>query len=314
MSETTPRRPGAAWWRRTLRAAALVLALGVVLSAHGEAFAGDAVLARQLTDRGIELQNNGEHGRAVALFDAALAEIDHPKIRYFRAKSLRALGRFDEALKEFTLIRDEPQVAKYRDEIVVFMNDIQSDKERAELEAKLEAERKRREELERERKALEDQAEQTAIERMKNRPRGLLPPIAQRPEPGAPNERIVPLVPAFVAPSGEYTGALEVAKYTEALDDYETNLTLAKTFTVVAVVGVSVGVGLGANPAGDGSASDGARQAGLAVGVVGLMSGLVAAVLWPDEPKDLRPAAPAPETLGPPEDATAATERARLGN
>jgi|GEM_PF-1449993 len=300
-----PRRYRATPWWRVAQLLCALLAAGLVLGGHGDALAGDAVLARQLTDRGIELQKAGENGRAVALFDAALAEIDHPKIRYFRAKSLRALGRYDDALREFALIRDMPQVAKYRDEIVVFMSDIQSEKERAELEAKLDAERKRREQLERERKALEEQAEQAAIERMKNRPRGLLPPLAQRPGPGAPNERIVPLIPEFVAPSGAYSGALEVAEYTEALDDYETNLTIAKTFTVVAVVGVSVGVGLGANPAGDGTASDGTRQAGLAVGVVGLMSGLVAAVLWPDEPEDIRPPAPAPEDLAPPVDSTA---------
>lgn len=290
-----PRTQRAAAWRRALRIACVLLALGTVVGGHGGALAGDAVLARQLTDRGIELQKAGEHARAVALFDAALAEIDHPKIRYFRAKSLRALQRYDDALAEFDKIKDMPQVAKYRDEIVVFMNDIQGEKQRASLQAKLDEERKRTEQLEKERQALEERAEQSAVERMRNRPRGLLPPLAMRPGPGTPNERIVPLVPAFVAPSGDYIGAIESAKYTEALDDYETNLTIAKAFTVVAVIGVSVGVGLGANPAGDGTVSDGVRQAGLAVGVVGLMSGLVAAVLWPNEPEDIRPPAPEPE-------------------
>lgn len=299
-------------WRRALRIACVVLALGLTLGVHGGAQAGDAVLARQLTDRGIELQKGGEHARAVALFDAALAEIDHPKIRYFRAKSLRALQRYDEALGEFDKIKDMPQVAKYRDEIVVFMSDIESEKERASLQAKLDEERKRSEQLEKERRALEERAEQSAVERMKNRPRGLLPPLALRPGPGTPNERIVPLVPAFVAPSGDYLGAIEAAKYTEALDNYETNLTIAKVFTVVAVVGVSVGVGLGANPAGDGGASDGVRQAGLAAGVVGLMSGLVAAVLWPDEPEDIRPPAPEPEPEALPSATTARTDEAPL--
>ena len=291
--------------RRALRVLWACVLLTAMIVGHRAASAGDAVLARQLTDRGIELQKAGENERAVALFDAALAEIDHPKIRYFRAKSLRALQRYDEALAEFEKIKDMPEVSKYRDEVMVFMNDIQGEKERALLQAKLDAERKAREALELERKALEQKAEQTAIERLKDRPTGLFPPIAQRPVAGAPNERIVPLVPTFVAPSGEYAGAIETAKYTEALDTYEVNLTIAKAFTVLAVIGVSVGVGLGANPAGDGSASDSVRQAGLAFGVVGLMSGLVAAVLWPDEPEDMRP----PPTIEEPEDTLGTTPR-----
>jgi len=280
----------------------LLRVLAVMLAAialHGVAWAGDAQLARQLTDRGIELQKSGDHARAVTLFDAALAEIDHPKIRYFRAKSLRALGRFDEASTEFDAIKDQPEVGKYREEILAFINDIAGEKERAELQAKLDAERRAREALEAERTALAEQAEQAAVERLRSRPTGLLPPVALRPKEGAPNERIVPLVPAFAEPTGDYPGALEALRFTEQLDDYETDLTIAKAFTVAAVVGLSVGVGLGANPAGDGDAADGVRQAGLAVGVVGLMSGLVAAVLWPDEPTDTRPPLDASEPSAP---------------
>lgn len=267
----------------------LMLVWAVVAALGGAAWAGDAQLARQLTDRGIELQKTGDHARAVTLFDAALAEIDHPKIRYFRAKSLRALGQYDEAAREFEALKDQAEVAKYRDEIVAFLSDIEGEKQRAALQANLDAERKAREALEIERRALAEKAETAAVERLRNRPVGLWPPVAMRPTEGSPNERIVPLVPQFAAPSGEYLGAIEALRYTEELDDYESDLTIAKAFTVAAVVGLSVGVGLGANPAGGGETGDGVRQAGLAVGVVGLMSGLVAAVLWPDEPQDRRP-------------------------
>ena len=72
------------------------LLTGVIVLAAGSAWAGDPMLARQLTDRGIELQMKGEHAAAMSLFDAAIVETDHPKIRYFRAKSLIALKRFEE--------------------------------------------------------------------------------------------------------------------------------------------------------------------------------------------------------------------------
>lgn len=271
--------------RRVMTAA---LALLLVLLALPAAHAGDAQLARQLTDRGIELQKEGQHARAVALFDAALAEVDHPKIRYFRAKSLRALERYDEALKEFALIKDDPQVAKYREEILAFMRDITSERERKIMQDKLKEEQALREKLEAERKALEEQAEKAAVERLKAHRSGLYPPGGRTME-GTPTARIVPLIPAAAAPTGEYQGAIEVLSHANALAAYESELTIAKSLTVGAIVGLSVGVGLAVNPLGGGEVSDGTRQAGLAVGVVGLMSGLVAAVLWPSEPVDARP-------------------------
>lgn len=277
----------------TRRVIAPLVALLVLLLAASAAHAGDAQLARQLTDRGIELQKEGQHARAVALFDAALAEVDHAKIRYFRAKSLRALGRYDEALEEFGQIKNNPQVAKYRDEIIAFMRDITNERERKAMEDKLREEQALREKLEAERKALEEQAEKAAVERLKAHKSGLYPPGGRNME-GTPTARIVPLIPLAAAPSGEYQGAIEVLAHAEALEAYESELTIAKALTVGAVVGVSVGVGLAVNPLGDGDVSDGTRQAGLAVGVVGLMSGLVAAVLWPTEPVDARPSGELP--------------------
>ncbi len=265
-------------------------ALAALVLPAAPASATDAQLALQLTERGIELQKAGQHARAVALFDAALAEYDHPKIRYFRAKSLRALARYDEAIAEFDRIKDEPQVAKYRDEVLVFLRDIAGERERQLLKEKLEAERLAREALERDRAALAEKAERAAVERLRASRSGLLPPLDRRAGDGSPTARIVPLVPAFAAPSGEYPGVVEAMRLRQDLEDYEAELSLAKVFTVTAVVGVSIGVGLGANPLSGGETGPGMRQTGLAVGVVGLMSGLVAAILWPDEPRDARPA------------------------
>ena len=59
---------------------------------------GDADLARRLTDLGIAAQNKADHAAALAYFDRARREVDHPKIRYFHAKSLDATGRHDAAL------------------------------------------------------------------------------------------------------------------------------------------------------------------------------------------------------------------------
>ena len=76
------------------------LVLVALVLAAPPAMAGDPLLARQLTDRGIELQQKGQHDAAIRIFDAALIETDHPKIHYFRAKSLRALSRREEAIAE----------------------------------------------------------------------------------------------------------------------------------------------------------------------------------------------------------------------
>ena len=267
----------------------LVLALllvGALVAPAADAYAGDAALSRELTDRGIALQRDGNHLGAVELFDAALVEFDHPKIRYFRAKSLRALERYEEALAEFELIKDMTAIAKYREEVLAFISDIRAEREGKLLEAQLAAEREARERAERERRELAEQAEAQAAERLEAR-RTDLRPTPSRDE-DTPMARIVPLVPTFNAPMEEYGGAIEAIRYADALDTYQTKLTVSKTLTVLAVVGVSVGVGLGVNPLADGDTGDGARQAGLAVGVVGLVSGLAAAVLWPSEPEDVR--------------------------
>lgn len=265
-----------------------VIAVVALALCAGEAMAGDKMLARQLTDRGIELQLKGEHEQAVRLFDAALVETDHPKIRYFRAKSLIALQRWSEAEQELLRIQDQPEVSKYRSEIAAFFNEIRGEEERQHLAEKLEAERQARAKAEAERRAAEQKADESAVELLRRKRSGLMPTAETRAEDGPLLKRILPTVPTFHEPLGEYDGKLQAMSYLQSLDKYDVELTAAKVLSVLAVVGVSVGVGVGVNPLADASPADGARQAGLAIGVVGIVSGLAAAVLWPSPPTDPR--------------------------
>lgn len=275
---------------RWLAAAALVT--GLVAGGASTAQAGDKYLALQLTQRGIDLQMKGEHQAAMSLFDAALVETDHPKIRYFRAKSLIALQRWDEAEADLERIKDKAEVSKYRSEISAFFNEIKGEQERLRLEADL---KKKKDELAAAEyaKTLAEQAQDDkAIELLRRKRSGLMPTSEMRGEDGPLMKRILPLVPTFHEPLGEYDGKLAAAAYAHSLDKYDTELTAAKVLSVLAVVGVSVGVGIGVNPLSDETPADGARQAGLAVGVVGVVSGLAAAVLWPSEPDDPRHSIP----------------------
>lgn len=254
------------------------------------ALAGDPMLARQLTDRGIAQQQNGDHGAALLLFDAALLETDHPKIRYFRAKSLKSLERYDAAIEEFQSILDRAEVSKYRSEILSFINEMKGAQERERLAKRLEEERRAREKAEAERRMAERRADDAAISVLRQKRSGLLPASDLRMQDGPTLSRITPLVPRTWEPTTDYEGRLEVMKVMNGLERYETELVAAKVLTVLSVVGVTVGVGLGLNPLAGGEAEAGAQQAGLAVGVVGLVSGLAAIALWPDAPVDPRPA------------------------
>jgi len=274
----------------------------LVIGVAGEALAGDPMLARQLTDRGIELQLAGEHAQAVRLFDAALVETDHPKIRYFRAKSLLALQRYEEAEADLNLIKDRPEVSKYRAEIMAFFNEIQGDQQRQKLAEKLEAERQARAKAESEKRLAEQKSDESAIELLWRRRSGLMPTSETRAEDGPLMKRILPIVPTFTEPLSEYEGRLLAAEYIRKLDRYDTELTAAKVLSVIAVLGVSVGVGIGTNPLSDTAPEDGAKQTGLAIGIVGAVSGLAAAVLWPSPPEDPR------DTVQPPP-ATAVGQR-----
>lgn len=142
-----------------------VLAACGVAALGTPALAGSPALARQLTDLGIDAQQRDDHVAALAYFDRALKELAHPKIQYFRAKSLRAVGRLDEALEEFRAIQDDPGVEKYRAEIVAFIVAIEGERERRLLEQQLERERREREKLEGDNRRLEEEARRAVAER-----------------------------------------------------------------------------------------------------------------------------------------------------
>ena len=149
----------------SIRAAfALLTLLGLATLVPAPALAGDANLARELTDRAIELQKKGDDVLALNFFDRALKELEHPKIRYFRAKSLVALDLQDEALSEFERIKDEPGAEKYRAEILAFISSLKAARSKRQLEEQLESERRAREALEAERERLKAEAERARME------------------------------------------------------------------------------------------------------------------------------------------------------
>jgi len=250
--------------------------------------AGDPLLARHLTDRGIELQQKGEHDSAIRLFDAALTEVDHPKIRYFRAKSLRGLKRRSEAIAEFAAILDRPEVEKYRTEIAAFIDEMKGELEREELTKQLTVEQQARAKAEAEQRALERKNDLTAIEFLRRKRSGLMPTSEARGVDGPVIARVVPMVPSFSEPTTDYEGRLQVKRVARGFERYDTELTAAKILVVVASIGVSMGVGLGLNPLADHAPGPAAQQAGLAIGVVGVVAGLAAAVVWPMTPADPR--------------------------
>ncbi len=112
----------------------------VGLSLGGHLYAAeepDAVLARDLTVQGIAAQQRGDHEAALAYFDRAQREVDHAKIRYFRAKSLDALARYDEALALFRSIEGDADLEKYAGETKAFIRAITAERRAARLLAQL---------------------------------------------------------------------------------------------------------------------------------------------------------------------------------
>jgi len=264
------------------------LGLLIALLFAPSAWAGDVQLARHLTDRGIQLQQAGEHEAALRLFEAALSETDHPKIRYFRAKSLRALARRDEAISEFEAILERPEVAKYRTEIAAFIAGMKGELERDALGRRLEEEQAARAKAEAERKALERKGDVAAIDFLRRKRSGLMPTSEARGVDGPVVARLVPMVPTMWEPGAHDDGRLRLAEVAASFGRYETELTAAKILTVVSALGMSMGIGLGLNPLADRPAGPGAQQAGLAIGVVEVIAGLAAAVVWPSTPPDPR--------------------------
>lgn len=253
----------------------------------GVAHAGDPVVARQLTDKAIDAQNDGQHERAIILFDEAMAEVDHPKIRYFRAKSLEALGRRQEALEAFKGLVGIAEVDKYSAEIASFIRAIESDQQVAELALALDRERTAREAAERQREAAETRADESAIKVLQSRRSGLLPPSESRLRLGPVSARMVPAEPTFTIPSDAAMTAFargEVRQYLDRFDRFDTERTVAGVLTVVSILGIGAGAGLAFGPFGDDGSRDTYRQAGIATGIVGVVAALAAAVVWPSAP------------------------------
>lgn len=73
----------------------IVLVWALVLP--GTTVAGDRGRAEALAKQGIEAQEAGRHEAALGFFDRSLAELDHPMIRFFKARSLVALERWEGA-------------------------------------------------------------------------------------------------------------------------------------------------------------------------------------------------------------------------
>ena len=114
------------------------LALVIVLSGGSMAGEqGDGELARRLTDLGIAAQLQADHEAALAYFERARRDVDHPKIRYFQAKSLDALGRYSEALAGFRALKNDREMGKYAGEIQAYIRAIVAEREQARLAARL---------------------------------------------------------------------------------------------------------------------------------------------------------------------------------
>ncbi len=119
---------------------AVSVLLGVSWTAAGAPPAGegaDAALARRLTDLGIAAQLQQDHSAALAYFELARREVDHPKIQYFQAKSFDALGRYDDALATFQSLKGVEAMVKYRGEIGAYIRAIGAEREQGRLAAAL---------------------------------------------------------------------------------------------------------------------------------------------------------------------------------
>ena len=115
-----------------------------------------------------------------------------------------------------------------------------------------------------------------------------MPTMEARGVDGPVIARVVPMVPTVWEPTAEYEGSFQIAQVAQNFEKYETELAAAKILTVVAAVGLSVGIGVGLNPLADEAPGPAAQQAGLAIGVIGVVAGMAAAVVWPSTPPDPR--------------------------
>jgi tetratricopeptide (TPR) repeat protein len=291
--------------RLYLQLAAVALGLaasnppGVLRAANpAPATSSNPAAARELTDRAIAAQTAGQHVEALALLDEALALLDHPKIRYFRAKSLLALGRRAEALAAFRTLAGVSEVEKYRVEIETFIRAIEGDAQVAELATALDREREAREAAEKAARVAADAArreaeareEALAVKVLQSRRTGLLPPPESRLRLGPVSARMVPTEPEFTGPNLALQQAADSATITghlDAFEDYGLARIVASVLGGFAVAGLGTGAGLylgpGGGPDGGGDGSS-ARDAGLTVGIVGAVLAMASLAVLPSEP------------------------------
>ncbi|MGB0589514.1 MAG: hypothetical protein ACPGU1_07535 [Myxococcota bacterium] len=117
---------------------AFVICLALCLSSQPLAEeGGDGELARDLTVQGIAAQQRGDHGAALAYFERAQRELDHAKIRYFYAKSLDSMARYEQALGMFRSIEADADNLKYASETKAYIRAIVAERENARLLARL---------------------------------------------------------------------------------------------------------------------------------------------------------------------------------
>ena len=93
--------------KRSCLAGCIVLTVLLLwsLPAAAETDVKRAKLAIEKVQAAVALQKQSRHLEAIGLFDAAWALSPHPKVLFFKTRSLMALERFEEALSDYRLIQ-----------------------------------------------------------------------------------------------------------------------------------------------------------------------------------------------------------------
>ena len=105
-----------------------VIVASVFTSQTSAETVSDEQLARRLAIAGITLQQHNEHSAAIAYFERAQREVDHPKLSYFQGKSLDALNKPEQALRVFRKIEDAEENKKYALETRAYIRAIEAER------------------------------------------------------------------------------------------------------------------------------------------------------------------------------------------
>jgi len=110
----------------------IIVLAAIVVSVFASQTAAETVIdekmARKLAIAGIVAQQRNDHPAALAYFDRAQREIAHPKLNYFRGKSLDALNKSEQALQEFRKIDDTAENKKYALETKAYIRAIEAER------------------------------------------------------------------------------------------------------------------------------------------------------------------------------------------